>query len=204
MSTVLDLLQDGRNHQVSLADYENFLDVLPPVCLDVAYRGERWDFGFAEGADFVRLFKRQADYYYAIQTPYINPYEAGDFSVQQHRWILQWIKVASRNRTLRRAGVPLLTTSSFHACGTDEELLDQMREPRGRAGEALYIDNLCFIKLADDGNSWLAIKDGTVMAGLTFDDSDTAEQRADGQKVIDDLRAFTVVQLQRRAGRFAP
>ncbi len=204
MSTVLDLLQDGCKHQVSRDDYEDFLDVLPPVCMEMTYRGERWDFGFAEGADFVRLFKRQGDHYYAIQTPYINPYEAGGFSVQQHRWILQWIKLANGNRTLRRAGVPLLTTSSFHACDTDQELLDQVRERRWRAGEALYVGNLCFIKLADDGNSWLAIKDGLVMAGVTFGDRDTPENVADGQKVIDDLRAFTIVQLQRRAGRFAP
>jgi hypothetical protein len=200
VSTLFDLLQDGRKHRVSRADYEHFLDVLPPVCLDVAYQGERWDFGFAEGADYVLLFKRQGEHCYAIRTPYLNPYEVGDFEAQQHRWILQWIKLANRHPAIRRAAVPLLTTGSFYTCLTDAELLTEARHRRPR--EALCLGNLCFIKLSDDGNRWLAIKEGVVMAGVSFGDGPT-DHPADGQKVIDDLRAFAIVERSRRTDRFA-
>src|SRR5215469_4726389 len=77
MPTLDDLLKDGRKHAVSEEDYDYFLGVLPPVAGPTSYLGERWDFGFAEGAERVRFFKHERDGYFAIETPYLNPREAG-------------------------------------------------------------------------------------------------------------------------------
>lgn len=81
--SLLDRLQDGKEHAVTQVEYYSFLDVLPPVCLATDYQGRRWDFGFAEGADHVYLFRKARDGWFAVKTPFLNPFEAGSFENQK-------------------------------------------------------------------------------------------------------------------------
>lgn len=201
MSTVLDRLADGKKHVVSQTDYENFLDVLPPVCVDMLYQGERWDFGFAEGADRIRLFRKQGASYYAIETPYINPFEAGSIELQKRRWVVGWIELGRKTRALHRARDTLLTPHSFQECGSDAELLAKVDQPHWPAGQAFFVGDLCFVNLANERGEWLALKEGTVLQTVSFRDIIDVDGMDAAQKVIDDLRAFRIFLWGRREGR---
>ena len=163
MSNLLDLLQDGKQHPISQAQYEQLLDQLPPVCMATRCRDERWDLGLAEGADHVYLFRQRGGDHFAIKTPYLNPYEAGGFEIQKRRWILKWIELAKQNVSFRQAGSPPIGTHTFHEYASDDGLLAEAPLGDWRGGQALFVGNLCFIKLATDGEEWLAIKDNRVL-----------------------------------------
>ena len=168
MSSVLELLQDGKQRPISQAEYEYFLDVLPPVCMATSFQGQRWDYGFAEGADHVFLFRRQGERFFAVKTPYLNPYEAGAFEMQTRRRILKWVELAKRNVAFRQAGNPRIDTQTFHEYESDYELLNEARLNGWRPGHALFVGNLCFVRLDSDSEDWLAIKEGTVLGKMSF------------------------------------
>lgn len=197
----LERLQDGKKHQVSQAEYETFLELLPPVCFDLRYQGERWDFGFAEGADPIRLFKKQGANFYAIETPYLNPFEVGAIDQQKRRWIVGWVELGRNARVLGQARELLLTTQSFQECETDAELLEKLRQPYWQLGQAFFIGNLCFVNLANQRGEWLVMKEGTVLERLSFYDLPAGAALADAHKVIDDLRAFQIFQCGKREGQ---
>lgn len=201
MTALLDLLQDGKKHRISRADYETFLDALPPVCLDIAFQGETWDFGFAEGADPLRLFKREGQNYYAIETPYLNPYEVGEIEIQKHRWRLGWIEISRKTRGLRRSRESLFSPPSFEECGSDLELLTNLRQSHWPPGQAFFEDNLCFINLDNERGEWLAIKEGTALETISFRDIIDSSGMSAAHKAIDDLRAFRIIHLRKSDSR---
>lgn len=165
---MLDRLQDGKPHPISQAEYEQFYDVLPPVCMATQYDGARWDFGFAEGADNVYLFRRQGSRHFAVKTPYLNPYEAGGFEIQKRRWVLKWIELAKRSGLFTQAGRPRIDTQTFHECVSDQELLAEVQQEHWHAGRALFVGNLCFVKLTTDSDEWLAFKGGSELGRTSF------------------------------------
>lgn len=78
-------LDDGRKREITEEDFDYFLDVLPPVAMGFRWNGERWAFGFAEGANFVYAFKKENGRYYAQKTNLMNPRECGvSLEEQQH------------------------------------------------------------------------------------------------------------------------
>ena len=76
MGLIADL-EDGKKREITERDYWYFLEVLPPVAMRFAWNGERWNFGFAEGADFMYALKQQGGRFYAQKTPFLNPNECG-------------------------------------------------------------------------------------------------------------------------------
>jgi hypothetical protein len=192
VSTLLDRLQDGRRHPITQAEYDHFLDVLPPVCMVTSYLGERWDFGFAEGADHVCLFRKRGNDCFAIKTPYLNPFEAGGFDLQKRRWILNWIELAKGNHAFRQAGSPRINTQTFHEYATDSELLADIQRTGWRAGSALFVGNICFVRLNEETEEWLAIKGGMVLGKTSFRWLVEAAGIEGAQSYLDSLRADPV------------
>ncbi len=193
MTDLIERLQDGRQHAISQVEYEYFLDALPPVCLTTHYRQQLWDFGFAEGADYVYLFRRRGDQYFAVKTPYLNPYEAGGFDMQKHRQVLKWIDTAKRNPAFRQAGSPHIDTQTFHEYENDEDLLADAQLDDWRGGQALFIGSLCFVKLSTDGDEWLAIKSDTALGRMSFRRLVEAGGVDAGQSYLDTLWAAPAV-----------
>lgn len=181
MAAIHDLLKDGRKHAVSERDYDYFLEVLPPVTGQMMYQGERWDFGFAEGADRVRLFKHHGTEYFAIETPYINPREAGSIDSQKRRWLMRWLQLGKSDPHLRRAGGPPFSTQSFHECRSHGELVGKVAQGGWPPGQAFYVADLCFINKGDVLGRWLAIKGDAAIGSLPLaliiehDGADAAE-----------------------------
>jgi hypothetical protein len=189
VTATLELLQDGKPHAISQAEYEYFFDVLPPVCGATQYQGQRWDYGFAEGADHVFLFRRQGEKCFAVKTPYLNPYEAGGFEMQTRRRILKWIELAKRNVAFRQAGSPRIDTQTFHEYASDQDLLAEAQLNGWRGGQALFVGNLCFVKLDQEGEEWLAINDHTVLGKTSFDRLIYAGGVEAAQAYLDAVRA---------------
>src|ERR1700738_2916675 len=78
-------LDDGKKREITEEDFDYFLDVLPPVAMRFPWNGERWSFGFAEGADFVYAFKKEGGTFFAQKTDLLNPYECGVPIAEQQR-----------------------------------------------------------------------------------------------------------------------
>lgn len=70
-------LDDGKKREITEEDFDYFLDVLPPAAMGFRWNGEKWSFGFAEGADYVYAFKKEGGRYYAQKTNLMNPRECG-------------------------------------------------------------------------------------------------------------------------------
>lgn len=166
MHRVCELLKDGRKHAVSEEDYDYFLEVLPPVTGQMVYQGERWDFGFAEGADRVLLFKHQGSEHFAIETPYLNPREAGSIDSQKRRWLMRWLQFGKSDPDLRRAADPPFGTQSFYECRSRSELVGKIAQGAWPSGQALYVADLCFINKGDVLGRWLAIKGDAIIGSL--------------------------------------
>ena len=90
-------LDDGKKREIAEEDFDYFLDVLPPAAMGFRWNGEKWAFGFAEGADYVYAFKKEGGKYYAQKTGLMNPGNAASRS-----------KTSSRDslRGSRRRGKP--------------------------------------------------------------------------------------------------
>jgi hypothetical protein len=74
---LLKELADGQEKEISEEQYWHFLEVLPPAAGKFTWGGERWDFGFAEGLDYLVGFRQDEGRYYARQTDILNPQECG-------------------------------------------------------------------------------------------------------------------------------
>src|SRR5438309_194910 len=74
---LLNELGDGQKREITEGDYVYFLGVLPPVAVRFTWNGERWGWGFAEGADHVYAFKKEGDKFFAQKTNLMNPNECG-------------------------------------------------------------------------------------------------------------------------------
>src|ERR1700722_1127766 len=133
---LLHELDDGKKRQITEEDYEYFLEVLPPVAFRFQWNGEKWRFGFAEGADYVYAFKKQGDMFYAQKTDLLNPRECGvplekqlqGFSkrlkeekeaVRAASWIPTWLKLGKQSPWIQEANDPPFNTQSFHLCQSD-------------------------------------------------------------------------------------
>lgn len=187
-------LKDGKKHEIAEKEYDYHLNVLPPVCFCTDYQGEQWGFGFAEGADTVRLFKKQGQQYFAIETPYINPYEAGSFQSQQKRWMAKWLEIGKKNPWIKGAWEPPFNTQSFTECRTDKVLLEYLARSNWSVGQAFHVGNLCFINQAEGGGEWLTIKDGVAFESISFGAIIRDHGVDAGQKILDDIRAATIEQ----------
>lgn len=190
MATLHDLLKDGRKHAVSAQDYDYFLEVLPPVTGPMNYLGERWDFGFAEGADHIRLFKRQGDEYFAVETPYLNPYEAGPLDTQKRRWVMRWLQLGKSYPQLRQAADPPFDTQSFHECQSHGELIGKLKQGGWPLAQAFYVGDLCLIQ-QDVLGRWLAIKGDTILGSLPLTHITVREGAGAAEQVLCDLQATT-------------
>lgn len=78
-------LDDGKRREVTKEDFDYFLDVLPPAAMGFRWNGEKWAFGFAEGADYVYAFKKEGGRYYAQKTTLMNPRECGQSLEEQQQ-----------------------------------------------------------------------------------------------------------------------
>lgn len=194
---LFNALKDGKKHRVTEDIYDYFLDVLPPVTWGTTYQGEKWSFGFAEGAEEVTLYKKQGDEYFAIKTPYINPFEAGSFETQTKRWLVDWLQRGKKNLWIREAEDPPFTTSSFHECKTDGELLEKFKHGNWCLGQAFHIGDLCFINQVNGGDEWLTIKGNTPFESISFGHIIERDGIEAAQKVIDDIRAATIEQCKK-------
>lgn len=200
MATLHDLLKDGRKHAVSEADYDYFLDVLPPAAGPTNYFGERWDFGFAEGADHLRLFKRRGDGYFAIETPYLNPREAGPVDTQKRRWVMRWLQLGRAYPQIRQAADPPFTTQSFHECRTHGELIGRLKHGGWPVAQAFYVGDLCFIQ-QDMLGRWLAIKGETVLGILPLAQIIEREGANAAEQLLIDLKAEAIEAPARQLAR---
>jgi hypothetical protein len=200
MATLHDLLKDGRKHAVSEADYDYFLGVLPPVAGPMSYFGERWDFGFAEGADRLRLFKRQGEACFAIETPYLNPREAGPVDTQKRRWVMRWLQLGRAYPQIRQAADPPFTTQSFHECGTHGELIGKLKLGGWPVAQAFYVGDLCFVQ-QDTLGRWLAIKGETVLGILPLAHIIHREGASAAEQLLADLQADAAEQPARQLAR---
>ena len=198
--TLHDLLKDGRKHAVSEADYDYFLDVLPPATGPMSYFGERWDFGFAEGADRLRLFKRQGDGYFAIETPYLNPREAGPVETQKRRWVMRWLQLGRAYPQIRQAADPPFTTQSFYECRAYGELIGKLKQGGWPVAQAFYVGDLCFIQ-QDVLGRWLAIKGETVLGTLPLVQIIEREGASAAEQLLSDLRAEAVAPTSEQRAR---
>ena len=119
-------MTDGKEHRVTEAVYDYFLGVLPPVMSgNIVYQGKQWGFGFAEGCDHVTLFRhdRATGEFFAQQTPWLNPREAGSIESQTKRLILKWLAIGRRNEWIRRGrrsavqhGIVLMNAKRTPSC----------------------------------------------------------------------------------------
>jgi len=189
--TLHDLLKDGRKHAVGQEDYDYFLDALPPATGPMTYLGEHWDFGFAEGADRIRLFRHQADGYFAIETPYLNPREAGPIGTQKRRWVMRWLQLGKAYPQVRQAADPPFGTQSFHECRTHGELIGKLKQGGWPVAQAFYVGDLCFIQ-QDVLGRWLAIKGETVLGTLPLVHIIEHEGATAAEQLVTDLRAEAV------------
>lgn len=76
MGLITDL-RDGKKREITEAEFDYFLGVLPPVTYRFSWGGESWSFGFCEGLDYVVGFKVEDGRYFAQQTDILNPVECG-------------------------------------------------------------------------------------------------------------------------------
>ncbi len=76
-------LDDGKKRGIPEEDYDYFLEVLPPVAYRFTFNGERWNFGFAEGYDYIYAFKFENGRYFTQKTNLLNPYECGRTIAEQ-------------------------------------------------------------------------------------------------------------------------
>jgi len=190
--SLLDRLQDGKEHVVSQAEYGSFLDILPPVCLTTNYQDRRWDFGFAEGADHVFLFRKAGDRCFAIKTPFLNPFEAGSFETQKRRWILRWIALARKDPAFHGISLPRIDTQTIREATTDRELLNEIRANEHSPGEGVFVGNLCFIKVADQADAWLVLKGPFVVGRASFRQLLEAGGPDAESAYLDSLRAASI------------
>lgn len=198
--TLNDLLKDGRKHAVGRDVYDYFLDVLPPVTGPMSYLGEHWDFGFAEGADRMRLFKREGDGYFAIETPYLNPREAGPVDTQKRRWVMRWVQLGKAYPPIRQAADPPFTTQSFHECRHHGELIGKLKHGGWPVAQAFYVGDLCFIQ-QDVLGRWLAIKDETVLGILPLSHIIESDGVTAAEQMLSDLQAEVIAQPVRELAR---
>ncbi len=204
-------LDDGNKREVTETDFDYFLEVLPPVAMRFAWNGERWHFGFAEGYDYVYAFKKEGGRYYAQKTNLLNPYECGHSIDDQQRrsgfadrlcaekeatraasWIPTWLKLGKENPWIRSAGDPPFTTQSFHACVSDDELLDKFAHGNWCLGQAFYRGDVCFINQSNGGDEWLTIKQGTPFESISFGRIVRDQGRPAAQAILDRIRAAPV------------
>jgi hypothetical protein len=80
---LIQALDDGRKREITEKEYYYFLEVLPPVTYRFDFHGERWNFGFAEGYDYIYAFKFENGRYFAQKTDLLNPYECGRTIAEQ-------------------------------------------------------------------------------------------------------------------------
>ena len=198
--TLHDLLKDGRKHAVGQDVYDYFLDVLPPVAGPMSYLGERWDFGFAEDADRVRLFKQDREGYFAIETPYLNPREAGPIETQKRRWVMRWVQLGKAYPQIRQAADPPFGTQSFHECRTHGELVSKLKHSGWPVAQAFYVGDLCFIQ-QDVLGRWLAIKGETVLGILPLAHIVEREGATAVEQMLFDLQAEATLPPARELAR---
>lgn len=189
MSTILEVLQDGRQHTISQAEYDSLLEVLPPVCVMTRFQGQQWDFGCIDRSDQVYLLRKQGEDCLAVKSPYLHPDKAGTFEQQRRRWKLMWIELASQNIPFGRTGNFPVDTLTWKEYASDQELHADLPLHGWRRGQALFIDNLCFIKLADDVDDWLGIKDRTALGTMSFQALFDAGGSVAVQALLDAMRA---------------
>ena len=144
---LLDDLSNGNKRTITEDDYDYFLGVLPPVFMRFEWGGERWDFGFAEGYDYVYAFKKQGDQFFAQKTDILNPLEERDPTNRTSpSLIVKWLDIGKKNSWIREASDPPFNTQSFCRCRSDEELLDKFANGCWCVGQAFYIGDLCFVQ----------------------------------------------------------
>jgi hypothetical protein len=206
-------LDDGQKREISEDDYWYFLEVLPPVAMPLRWNDERWQFGFVEGYDYVYAFKQDGDRYFAQKTNLLNPWECGRSIEEQQQtpglaarlgeekqatraasWIPTWIKLGKQNPWIREASDPPFNTRSFHACVSDDELLDKFRQRNWCAGQAFYRGNVCFINQSNGGGEWLTIKQDTPFESISFGRIIATQGREAAQAILDRIRAATIEQ----------
>ena len=202
-------LDDGKKREITEEDYDYFLGVLPPVTYRFTWNGERWGFGFAEGADYIYGFKKEGDKYFAQKTNLLNPYECGVSIEEQLRrldqgpkqekegtrtgsWIPTWIKLGKKNAWIREANDPPFNTQSFYECKDDDEFLDKIVHCSWNLGKAFHIGDLCFIQQVDGGDEWLTIKQDTPFESISFGRIIENRGRAAAQALLDRLRTASV------------
>ena len=128
---LLDDLGDGQKREITENDYDYFLGVLPPALMRFRWGKDQWDFGFAEGYDYVYAFKKQGDQFFAQKTDILNPREEPNPTNRTSpSLIVKWLEIGKKNEWIRRADDPPFNTGSFHRCQSDEELLDTFTNGR--------------------------------------------------------------------------
>src|SRR6202042_1564420 len=107
--------------------------------------------------DHVTLFRydHDSDTFFAQQTPWLNPMEAGSIGSQKKRLVLEWLKLGKQYPWIKEAEDPPFNTQSFQECQTDKELLEKFEHGNWSLGQAFYVGNLCFINQVDGGDEWL-------------------------------------------------
>ena len=131
-------------------------------------------------------FKKEAGRYFAQKTDLLNPHECGVSVEDQQQpafverlgqekdglraasWVPAWLKIGKENPLVRQASDPPFTTQSFHACGSDDELLDKFAQGNWPLGQAFCRGDLCFIQQKSGGDDWLAIKQDTPFDSICF------------------------------------
>jgi hypothetical protein len=203
-------LDDGRKREITEEDFDYFLDVLPPVAMPLKWNGERWNFGFAEGYDYIYAFRKEGGKYFAQKTKLLNPHECGNSVEEQQRpgfaerlkeekeatraasWIPTWLKFGRENPWIRRASDPPFNTQSFYPCVSDDDLLDKFAQGNWCAGQAFYRGDLCFINQSNGGDEWLTIKRNVPFESISFGHIINKEGRAAAQALLDRLRTASV------------
>jgi hypothetical protein len=199
-------LDDGKKREITEDEFDYFLEVLSPVAMPLAWNGERWAFGFAEGYDYVYAFKKESGRFFAQKTNLLNPHECGHSIADQQRtpgfverlgqekeatraarWIPTWLRLGRADPRFHTANRPF-DTRSFHPCLTDDELLDRLAGSDGPAERAFFRGELCVIRLGD-GDQWLVLNRdapaGTVALGRVLRE----EGRAAARALLDRCRA---------------
>ena len=174
-----------------------------------AWNGEKWGFGFAEGNDYDYAFKKQGAAFFAQKTDLLNPHECGvplekqlqgiskrlkaeKEAVRAASWIPTWIKFGKQSDWIQEAHDPPFNTQSFHACVSDDELLDKLAG-KWCPGQAFYRGDLCFIQQSpDSGSEWLTIKQDTAVDSISFGWIIHQQGRAAGQDLLNRLRVASV------------
>ncbi|HVS34099.1 MAG TPA: hypothetical protein VMS17_00875 [Gemmataceae bacterium] len=95
-------LDDGKKREITEEDFDYFLDVLPPAAMGFRWNGEKWAYGFAEGADFVYAFRKEGSRYYAQKTNLLNPRECGRSLDEQQQGVAR--RLANNKEPSRREG----------------------------------------------------------------------------------------------------